>query len=502
MNRRTFLSLDRAWTSSRANHQPPRVFRLAFEPLEDRRLLSLTTWAIDPSQSYLSLVIADQVVNYDGTDITIRVRNQTGDSGPWNEGNSAAIAGTIRTNYIDGHSIEFLAGQVDIVGVESGDYRPNPSDFDPDAIDAENPLGRFMGTSKAPAVFGGRVRASLVVIWEVTVDAGFVSFGNVTYEVASGRLPVTGNRFASNLLTVGIRSSDLGIDGVSVVVIGQPVPDVLTTLTDVTITNGAPTGTIEDLGGQNRRMTIPCALELSVPIDDDPAHDLRATATGQLVATAVVDLPPANLWHNYANPCDVDTLNGVVPLDVLVLISYINNHPGDTSLPASPAVGPPYYDVDGDRQITALDVLAVVNHLNLHTAGDGEASSTPWVAVVGAAADPQGSSESASSVEAGRSITDLGWWPQRHSRGVIPGQNVAVGQRAASGDRADGGFAAADAMAVARPVADPRFSARPDGDRKTAPRRTPAEECWPVASTSELDAVLTEIADAVAAASF
>lgn len=497
MKRRTFLSRVRAWAGSRANLQPPRGFRLAFEPLDDRRLLSLTTWAIDPAQSYLSLAIADQVVNYDGTDITLRVRNQTGDSGPWNEGNSAAIAGTIRTNYLDGHSIEFLAGQVDIVGVESGAYRPNPSDFDPDATDAENPLGRFLGTSAAPAVFGGRVRASLVVLWEVTVDAGFVSLGNITYEVASGLLPITGNRFDSNLLTVGIRSSDLGVDGASMVVIGQPVPDALTTITDVTTYNGAPTGTITDLGGQNRRLTIPCALELSFPIDDDPAHDLRATATGQLVATAVVDRPPANFWHNYANPCDVDGLTGVAPLDALIAIGYINNHPGDASLPASPAVGPPYYDVDLDNQITALDVLAVVNYLNRPASGEGEASSIAWGAVVGAGAELHGAPRPATSAAANRSITDLSRWPQLHSRGVIRGQDGAVGQGAAPGD---GGIVGADLTGGARQAADPRFSPRPHRERSTAPRRTPDEECLPVAIPSELGTILTEIADAVATA--
>ena len=352
------------------------------ETLEDRRLLSATTWTIDQSQSFLSLAIADQAVNYDGTDITIRVRNQSGgNSGPWNAGNSAAIAGTISTNYIDGQSIEFLAGQTNIVGVNSGNYRPNPGDFDPNATDAENPIGSFTGTSTAPAVFGGRVRASLVVIWELTVDAGFFSFYNTSYEVSSGVLPITGNRFASNSLTVGIDSSGLGIDGLSVIAIGQPVPDMLTTIADLTAINSAPTGTITDLGGQNRRLTIPCALNLSIPIDDDPAHNLHATATGQVVANAVVDLPVTNVWHNYANPYDVDGLKGVTPLDVLILINHINSHPGDTSLPASPAVGPPYLDVNGDNQITASDVLEVINYLNADPSGEGEAGTNPWGAV-------------------------------------------------------------------------------------------------------------------------
>ena len=501
MNRRTLLSRFWAWTSSRPNVNRPRSFRPVLEALEDRRLLSLTTWTIDQSQSSLSLAIADQVVNYNGTDITIRVRNQSGgNSGPWNVGNSAAIAGTISTNYIDGHSIEFLAGQTNIVGINSGNYRPNPSDFDPNATDAENPKGSFTGTSTAPAVFGGRVRASLVVMWEITVDIGFLSFYNTKYEVSSGELPITSNSFAGNSLTVGIDSSGLGIDGLRVAVLGQPVPDRLTTITDRTAINSAPTGTITDLGGQNRRLTIPVALALSMPIDADPAHDLHATATGQVVASAVVDLPVTNVWHNYANPCDVDGLNGVAPLDVLILINYINNHPGDASLPASPAVSPPYYDVNGDNQITALDVVAVINCLNSDPSGEGEAGTNPLGAVAVSVPDPRGSSGSASPVEAGHGTTDLSRWPQPPSDATFPGQDAATDQPAAPGDWARDVFAVVDATAGAGHSADPRFSAEVYRDRTTAPRRTPSAERNLVSGTSELESILTEIADDVAAA--
>ena len=40
MNRRTFFSLFRAGTSSRAQVNRPRSFRPVLEPLEDRRLLA------------------------------------------------------------------------------------------------------------------------------------------------------------------------------------------------------------------------------------------------------------------------------------------------------------------------------------------------------------------------------------------------------------------------------------------------------------------------------
>ncbi|MCY2994691.1 MAG: SBBP repeat-containing protein [Planctomycetota bacterium] len=90
----------------------------------------------------------------------------------------------------------------------------------------------------------------------------------------------------------------------------------------------------------------------------------------------------ANLWHNFANPCDVDGVDGVAPLDALIVISYINSHAGDPGLPTAQAGGPPYYDVfggvsgEGDQQITPSDVLAVIYYINTHPRGssEGEAS--------------------------------------------------------------------------------------------------------------------------------
>ncbi|MCY2990865.1 MAG: dockerin type I domain-containing protein [Planctomycetota bacterium] len=88
-------------------------------------------------------------------------------------------------------------------------------------------------------------------------------------------------------------------------------------------------------------------------------------------------------WHNYANPCDVDGNGHVAPLDVLIVINYINAHPGSTALPPAPLSPPLYYDVadgpDGDGQVTALDVLTVIKFLDVQSAGaaEGEAAAQP-----------------------------------------------------------------------------------------------------------------------------
>ena len=75
-----------------------------------------------------------------------------------------------------------------------------------------------------------------------------------------------------------------------------------------------------------------------------------------------------HLWHNYADPYDVNAVDGVTPLDVLLIINWINAHPGVSTPSAPPAMGPPYYDVNADDLILPLDVLLVINYINSHPA--------------------------------------------------------------------------------------------------------------------------------------
>jgi hypothetical protein len=79
----------------------------------------------------------------------------------------------------------------------------------------------------------------------------------------------------------------------------------------------------------------------------------------------------ANPWHNSLNPYDVNGQGDVTPLDVLIIINYINSHPS-LELPAPPAAPPPYYDVNDDGNVTALDVLLVINYINAHPQGSPE----------------------------------------------------------------------------------------------------------------------------------
>jgi hypothetical protein len=104
-------------------------------------------------------------------------------------------------------------------------------------------------------------------------------------------------------------------------------------------------------------------------------YSLAIDNVGQRQLTPAVSVSTqivSHVWHNYANPYDVDGLGHVEPLDVLMIINWINAHPGVSTPPAPPAAGPPYYDVNADDLIAPQDVLLVVNYINSHSAAAGE----------------------------------------------------------------------------------------------------------------------------------
>jgi hypothetical protein len=83
-------------------------------------------------------------------------------------------------------------------------------------------------------------------------------------------------------------------------------------------------------------------------------------------------------WTNPTNAYDVNSQNGVTPLDVLELINWVNSHPGQTQLPDVQSTPPRFFDTSGDGTITAEDVVVIINYLNSQLAGgEGEAAFWP-----------------------------------------------------------------------------------------------------------------------------
>jgi hypothetical protein len=245
-------------------------------------------WDIDETLSEIELTVPDQVVTIDTTTATIRLRNQSGgNSGPWNVGNVASIDGTVATDYVDGVSIEFLTGQHDIFALTSGSYRPNPAAFDPGLANAENPDGQFADTSTAPGAFGARVRATVSIL---TVDAAFVNFLDSLLDVFSPVLPITSGSFDGSALDLGIESAAVAFDGLSVVLVGQLIPDSPDTMIFDAFGPNLPAGatiTSPDPIGQPdlRRLTVPVDVDLMVDINGVP---LDASASGTIVANTTL----------------------------------------------------------------------------------------------------------------------------------------------------------------------------------------------------------------------
>ena len=113
------------------------------------------------------------------------------------------------------------------------------------------------------------------------------------------------------------------------------------------------------------------------PLDIEPG-DPAAGGYTWTASDGSVWIGAAIGWHNEANPLDVSGDGVVEPLDALIIINYINAHPGEVALPAPGSTPHWYYDVTNDEVCTALDALIVINYLNAQSQplAEGEAPPT------------------------------------------------------------------------------------------------------------------------------
>ncbi|MCY2990593.1 MAG: dockerin type I domain-containing protein, partial [Planctomycetota bacterium] len=100
-----------------------------------------------------------------------------------------------------------------------------------------------------------------------------------------------------------------------------------------------------------------------------------------LVESSLVGAHPT---QNPVLPEDVNDDGWVTPLDVLLVINYVNASPAERLLLNPADAQPPYFDVTGDEQVTPQDVLVVINWLNNQAwrLGEGEAGSEYVLPVV------------------------------------------------------------------------------------------------------------------------
>ncbi len=145
---------------------------------------------------------------------------------------------------------------------------------------------------------------------------------------------------------------------------GQEGPTgVLVSVSDLVTAAGATipaTDVILDVPSNLMEAGAALDVRLMIPIPADASGEftgeieITSDQTKRLVVPVTVRV--TNRWQNPANRFDVDGADGVTAQDVLLLINYINGQPGDSFLPASPQLPPPYYDVNADDACTAQDV--------------------------------------------------------------------------------------------------------------------------------------------------
>lgn len=265
------------------------IFFLCGGPLADA---GLVTWTIDSPDSELDVVLPDQLVTlYNGATVTVQARSQTtvGSGGNWSVGNHANLAGTFGTDYNDGNSIQFLAGQSNIVGLDSGNYRPNPAAYAGGTINPDGTAsgGIFSNTTTAAGVFGARLH---VVSGGVGFDAAFVSFYDLVGDLSSAVLPLAGTSFPANGISV-LGNSLLAEDGL----IG--VNDGIERITLLAGTNTASLGTIVDAIGPPllRELVMPINIPVNIYVPSLSPNPLTGTVFGTLVATATVPEPSTGM---------------------------------------------------------------------------------------------------------------------------------------------------------------------------------------------------------------
>ena len=89
------------------------------------------------------------------------------------------------------------------------------------------------------------------------------------------------------------------------------------------------------------------------------------------VTLSIVDPLPSS-HQNPTNRFDVNADGFVSPIDVLLIINFINERGGGGSSIEGAPTPPPYRDVDGDEFIGPLDVLALITFINNEGLGNGE----------------------------------------------------------------------------------------------------------------------------------
>jgi len=221
---------------------------------------------------------------------------------------------------------------------------------------------------KEPAIAGGQVTVPVKLdIEAAATNVGGFDFdlffdpSQLTIDVPDGVSPgadTTGNWVvASTLVAAGHLRIGILNSG------GQPLSAGLREIAQLQFHVEASAGSaafrrLEDDRLKLALQTLDCVAALDIEPVDPHAGGYTWTAVDGSVAIAAP-------WHNAADPFDVNGDGLTTPGDVLILVNYLNAHPGQVALPSLGSTPHRYDDVNDDQLCTALDVLTAINHFKV-----------------------------------------------------------------------------------------------------------------------------------------
>lgn len=288
------LTFLRALTALRVNLLAPALALCGIAFGASAARADALTFTVDSSQSYITLNIPN--FTYSGNAINLTGQNRTNGapiaaawSASTNTGNTAFVTGTLATT-VGGSftgqtlsAIQFISGSNSLLALNSGNYRPNPAAYN-------STTSIYANNGSAPGNYGTVAHVSLG-------NAGLVSFDNVSYDIGSNALLPTSNTvgagtFAVNNgdVTAGVLSSIFSVQGLSLFLVGQVLPNASAQLgSQVTVNVPSANATYAYTSPTNLQITVP----LSVPfaIDVGGGVFINGTASGQFVANAPVPEP-------------------------------------------------------------------------------------------------------------------------------------------------------------------------------------------------------------------
>ena len=138
----------------------------------------------------------------------------------------------------------------------------------------------------------------------------------------------------------------------------------------------APTRGTVSLNADGTFSYIPSSTTLTGAVDTftyEAVDSLGAVSSSATVSISITNPPPPR-HQNPIQKLDVDADGFISPIDVLLIVNFINSNGPSTSVASLPSP-PPYRDVNGNNVIEPLDVLEVINFINARGnsgAGEGE----------------------------------------------------------------------------------------------------------------------------------